>query len=74
MNRVKPLPLSIQPGGRETWQTPELLMSPTEALRFNFPFINSGRYRYERGVDGWRKEGGEKGGCWRDGEGEECGI
>lgn len=63
MNRAKLLPLSIQPGGRETWQTPELLTSPTEVPRFNFSFINSGRYWYERGGVGGRLERGREGGA-----------
>lgn len=60
MNRAKLLPLSIQPGSRETLQTPEPLTSPTEAPRFYFSFINSGCYWYEQGVEG-RTEGGKEG-------------
>lgn len=56
MNRAKLLPLSIQPGSRETLQTPEPLTSPTEAPRFYFSFINSGCYWYEQGVEGRREQ------------------
>lgn len=36
----------------EAWQTLELLTSPTEASRFHFPFINSGRQQFQRGSGG----------------------
>lgn len=41
----------------ETWQTPELLTSPTEAPHSNFSFINSGCWWHERGVAERRRKG-----------------